>query len=207
MSNTVKLDVSNRTGIKLNFIPVPKYPGYYINTDSKHVYSIKSGSLRLLNKQRAYRRYDVPSGFDVYNKGQKRRLTAGCIDRVIAEHKEEPKALVSDSPLSQRSDTWWTIVNVLDEVAPDWHDNGASGSKAATNTIRLLAEKAKEKEKEKVKEFTGSTFLEFDGTMKNAENVIDSYIKFIKDCMNDQVAVQNIDFERGNIKVNRYRWV
>lgn len=85
------------------FIPLPGFAGYYIDCLNPSVWSIKSGKLKPLKHQKAFRnhrrRIDLDPGYDISVNGRRHRITVKNLLVHLKAHEEAVKQ-AQDKPMN-----------------------------------------------------------------------------------------------------------
>lgn len=121
--------------------------GYYINTNDKSLWSIKSGTLKPLKKQKPwglnYR--TLPEGYDISTNGRQQRIGMQQIKDVIATTPKKPEPVLLDESTKQQVEAWEAVCKTLQVHAPGWNDsNGLSTTQFnACKAIDVLANDSK----------------------------------------------------------------
>lgn len=83
------------------FVQLDRFPGYYWNTEEKHLYSIKvTGVLRKLTFHKGFIGYargtylEVPPGYQISKDGHKRHLSVTVIENLVAAADKKQKVPV-----------------------------------------------------------------------------------------------------------------
>jgi hypothetical protein len=72
--------------LPVEFVEIPRFPGYFYNVRSASVWSIKSGTLKQLAYKRPYK--SSPGGFSVSREGIRYTLSLNYLSKLTA--KKEP---------------------------------------------------------------------------------------------------------------------
>ncbi len=83
------------------FVQLDRFPGYYWNTEEKHLYSIKvTGVLRKLTFHKGFNGYargtylEIPPGYQISMHGAKRYLAVSSIERMVENSPSKQKVPV-----------------------------------------------------------------------------------------------------------------
>lgn len=119
--------------------------GYYINTNDESLWSIKSGVLKPLRKQRAWSSYHttIPEGYDISTNGRPRRISKQTIRKVISTTAKKPEPVLLDESTRQQASAWESIFETLQKHAPGWNDRTGTARDNACNTIKKIADDSK----------------------------------------------------------------
>lgn len=119
--------------------------GYYININDESLWSIKSGTLKPLKKQRAWSSYytTIPEGYDISTNGRQKRISKQTIRKVIATTAKKPEPVLLDESTKQQASAWESIFATLQKHVPGWNDPAGTSRGNACKIIEQLSNDSK----------------------------------------------------------------